>query len=148
MCLKQILGCWSSDKVIFVADGFFSFVALAIHQKTSRLCDHIRTSVPWNGNTNLHGLHEKSKFDFTRMLETTKQLKNTDLAFEKMLPRLAHVDSFSSTIHFGSRRPSVRNNVSNKQASALFFQNAFTSWVHHASFLKLCFDQRLLPVVF
>ena len=52
------------------------------------------------------------------------------------------------TIHFGSRRPSVRNNVSNKQASALFFQNAFTSWVHRASFLKLCFGQRLLPVVF
>ena len=52
------------------------------------------------------------------------------------------------TIHFGSRRPSVRNNVSNKQASALFFQNAFTSWVHRASFLKLCLDQRLLPVMF
>ena len=51
------------------------------------------------------------------------------------------------TIHFGSRRPSVRNNVSNKQAYALFFQNAFTSWVHRASFLKLCLDQRLLPVV-
>ena len=43
------------------------------------------------------------------------------------------------TIHFGSRRPSVRNNVSNNQAHALFFQNAFTSWVHRASFLKLCF---------
>ena len=52
------------------------------------------------------------------------------------------------TIHFGSRRPSVRNNVSNKQAYALFFQNAFTSWVHRASFLKLCLDQRLLPVMF
>ena len=51
------------------------------------------------------------------------------------------------TIHFGSRRPSVRNNVSNKQAYALFFQNAFTSWVHRASILKLCLDQRLLPVV-
>ena len=46
---------------------------------------------------------------------------------------------FLWTIHFGSRRPSVRNNVSNKLAHALFFQNAFTSWVHRASFLKLCF---------
>ena len=50
-----------------------------------------------------------------------------------------HPPRIPVTIHFGSRRPSVRNNVSNKQASALFFQNAFTSWVHHASFLKLCF---------
>ena len=31
------------------------------------------------------------------------------------------------TIHFGSRRPNVRNNVSNKLAHALFFQNAFSS---------------------
>ena len=37
-----------------------------------------------------------------------------------------------------------------EQASirTLFFQNAFTSWVHRASFLKLCLDQRLLPVMF
>ena len=69
-------------------------------------------------------------------------------AMYEMPCRQKRVRLFFQTIHFGSRRPSVRNNVSNKQASALFFQNAFTSWVHHASFLKLCFDQRLLPVVF
>ena len=45
-----------------------------------------------------------------------------------------------ATIHFGSRRPSVRNNVSNKLAHALFFQNAFSSWVDRASFLKLCLE--------
>ena len=64
------------------------------------------------------------------------------------VPLLLRTSLCYPTIHFGSRRPSVRNNVSNKQAHALFFQNAFTKWVHRASFLKLCLDQRLLPVMF
>ena len=54
------------------------------------------------------------------------------------VPLLLRTNLCYPTIHFGSRRPGVRNNVSNKLAHALFFQNAFTSWVHRASFLKLC----------
>ena len=64
----------------------------------------------------------------------------TLLELEAMCCRASAKTNKTATIHFGSRRPSVRNNVSNKLAHALFFQNAFTSWVHRASFLKLCLE--------
>ena len=64
----------------------------------------------------------------------------TLLELEAMCCRASAKTNKTATIHFGSRRPGVRNNVSNKLAHALFFQNAFTSWVHRASFLKLCLE--------
>lgn len=109
MCLKQILGFWrSSDKVIFVGDGFFPSLpwpSTKKHLACVIIYEHLYLGTATR--TSMDSM-EKSKFDFTRMLETTKQLKNSDLAFEKMFPRLAHVDSFSSKSRRWSRHLSLR----------------------------------------
>ena len=94
---------------------------------------------------NVKAQKHSSKHMQTGTQEPKKRMKNPAVLkwFKAHEPpiwqKLSEESFYKQTIHFGSRRPSVRNNVSNKQASALFFQNAFTSWVHHASFLKLCF---------